>query len=135
MTARIALLLLPLAAIAACSGVPMREGEQKELDRYQPYAGQPIREFSTLQRVSGWNSVARDKLVVWTGINEAYLLTVATPCTNLEFANHIAFSTHTSTISTFDSVLLGRNERCPITEIRPIDYKRMKEDLRQKEAK
>jgi hypothetical protein len=132
MTARIALLLLPLAAIAACSGVPMREGEQKELDRYQPYAGQPIREFSTLQRVSGWNSVARDKIVVWTGINDAYLITVATPCSNLEFANRIGFSSHTSTISTLDFVMLGHNERCPITEIRPIDYKRMKEDMRQK---
>jgi hypothetical protein len=135
MISRIALVLVPLIALSACGGVPQREGESKELTRYQPYAGAPIREFSTLRRVSGWNSVAPDKLVVWLGVNDAYLITVGTPCSNLEFENHIGFSSRTSTISTFDFVLLPRNERCPITEIRPIDYQRMKQDMRQKSEK
>ena len=132
---RIVWLLLSALVLAACSGVPRRESDSKELARYQPYVGAPITQFSTLRGITGWNALGDDKLIVWSGINDAYLLTVAQPCMNLGFANSIAFTSTTSMITTFDFVRLRNNERCAITEIRPIDYRRMKEDLRAQNAK
>ena len=135
MRTRIVWLLLSAIALTACAGVPHRESESRELAKYQPYVGAPITQFSTLRGISGWNSIGDDKLVIWSGVNDAYLLTVAQPCTNLAFANSIAFTSTTSMITTFDFVRLRNNERCAITEIRPIDYRRMKEDLRAQNAK
>jgi hypothetical protein len=132
---RIVWLLLSAIVLTACSGIPRRESDEKELARYQPYTGEPIREFSTMPGISGWNSLSDDKRVVWTGINNAYLLTIAQPCSNLAFTNSIGISSMTSRITTFDFVRVRGGERCPITEIRPIDYRRMQADLRQKNAK
>lgn len=135
MRTRIVWLLLSAIALTACSGgVPRRESDEKELARYQPYTGAPITQFSTLRGITGWNAVGDDKLVVWSGINDAYLLTIAQPCSNLGFTNTIGFTSQTSMITTFDFVRVRNNERCAITEIRPIDYRRMKADLRQKNA-
>jgi hypothetical protein len=134
MRTRIVWLLLSAIALTACSGIPRRESESKELARYQPYTGAPVTQFSTLRGITGWNAIGDDKLVVWTGINDAYLLTVSQPCSNLGFVNNIGFTSQMSMITTFDSVRLRGNERCPITEIRPIDYRRMKADLRQQNA-
>jgi hypothetical protein len=132
---RIVWLLLSAIALTACSGIPRRESDEKELARYQPYTGEPVREFSIMRGITGWNSLSDDKLVVWTGINDAYLLTVGQPCSNLAFSNNIAFSSTLSTITTFDFVRVRGGERCPITEIRPVDYQRMRADLRQKNEK
>ncbi|HZF14999.1 MAG TPA: DUF6491 family protein [Steroidobacteraceae bacterium] len=137
MTARTPLLLSAIALTAcAASGAPRQESVDKELSRYQPYVGAPITEFSTMKGINGWNSAGREHLVVFLGVDEAYLLTVAAPCMNLDFTNHVGFKTRTpSMLTRFDNVEVGDRERCPITEIRPIDYQRMKAELRQKEAK
>jgi hypothetical protein len=71
--------------------------------------------------------VARDSLVVWNGANEAWLLKVWDSCHDLQFAEHVAITSTTRTISRFEQVRVGR-ERCPISEIRPVDLKRMKAD-------
>lgn len=133
---------LSLLALSACASGPQpapgeiskATNEDKDVARYQPYVGQPIREFNTLKGINGWDALSDDKLVVFLGVNEAYLITVGQPCSNLEFANNIGFTNTTSNITTFDFVLLRNHERCPITEIRSIDEKRRKEDLRAKNA-
>jgi valine dehydrogenase (NAD+) len=38
----------------------------------------------------GWSAVSKDQLVVWSGVNKAYLLTVTGYCPDLEFASRIA---------------------------------------------
>jgi len=124
MSYRIWILLAATAALSACAGMPKRENEQATLDRYMDFAGQPVESFSYLGRFDGWRSLGRDKLVVWTGLNDAYLLTVQQPCLDLEFANRIGLTSTTGTVSRgFDAVRVGRHERCTITEIRPVNYK------------
>ncbi len=116
--------------LAACAGMGKRESDERTLARYMDAAGEPIEQFSYLGRFDGWRALGRDKVVVWTGINDAYLLTVQTPCTELPFAQTIALTTTTNTVSRgFDSVRFGPNpnQQCRISEIRPIDYRKVRE--------
>jgi hypothetical protein len=123
MKTRFAVALLPLLALTACAAFKNRESDAETLARYVDYAGAPIDSFSLLGGVDGWESLGDNRLVVRTGVNKAYLLTVAQPCLNLDFATSIGLTSTGSTVSRgFDSVRFG-NERCQITDIRPVDYK------------
>ncbi len=102
--------------------------------RYEAYAGPPVERFTYLGRYDSWQPIGTNELVVWTTINQAYLIKVAPPCDNLEFVNRIGLTSTASTVSArFDFVKVGRQWRCPIEQIRPVDYLRMKQDMR-KEA-
>lgn len=128
MKKRALILPLTLLALGACSSMGKREKDEVTLARYLDNAGEPIDHFSYLGRFDGWRALGRDKIVVWTGINDAYLLTVQTPCTELPFANSIGLTTTTGTVSRgFDSVKFGANQQCRINEIRPVDYKKVRE--------
>jgi hypothetical protein len=118
----------------ACSGIPRRARDLAELDRYLQYAGPPVDHITYLGRYDNWQAVGQYQLVLWTGINDAYLITVASPCENLRFSNRIAVTQTANTLySKFDAVLV-HHWRCQIIEIRPIDYKRMRQDLREQRA-
>jgi hypothetical protein len=121
-----ALALLP----AACSGIPQRAKDQQLQQQYLEYAGAPVERFTYLGRYDSWRALGNNQLVVWTDFNDAYLLTVRAPCINLPFAQRIGLSSTAGTVdSGLDSVLVDR-DRCQITEIRPVDYKKMRAELR-----
>lgn len=124
--------LLALMIVTACSGIPRRESDQAALERYLDYAGTPVDRFTYLGRYTGWRPLGRNKLIVWTGINDAYLITVAEPCIDLQFTMRIGLTSTGNTVSRgFDSVTLPGRQKCTITEIRPVDYGQMKKDLRE----
>jgi hypothetical protein len=114
--------LVPLLAGAllagGCASAP-------KLD-YTDYAGEPVKSFY-MGTFDGWTAVSRDQLVVWTGMNKAYLLNVTGYCPDLQFANTIAVTSTGSTVDKFEKVLVGR-DRCLINEIRPLDTKQLKAD-------
>jgi hypothetical protein len=130
-----ACILLVAALLAAgCSGIPRRERDQEQLDRYMRYAGEPVDHITYLGHYDNWQSVSRYQLVLWTNINDAYLITVRPPCEDLQFAQRIGITQTASTISSrFDAVLV-KHWRCQISEIRPVDYLRMKKDARAEKA-
>jgi hypothetical protein len=116
--------------LTACSGIPRQDRDQEQLDRYLRYAGPPVDHITYLGRYDRWTSLGQYQLVVWTGINDAYLITVRSPCENLQFVQHIGLTQTGSTVSSrLDSVLV-KHWRCQISEIRPVDYLRMQQDLR-----
>ncbi|HZO20970.1 MAG TPA: DUF6491 family protein [Steroidobacteraceae bacterium] len=118
------------ALLAGCSSVPRQQRDQQQLEQYLQYAGPPVDRITWLGHYYGWQSLSQTQLVVWTTPNEAYLITVVPPCTDLPFVQHIGLTSTASTVSTrFDSVLV-RHWRCQISEIRPIDYARLRKDLR-----
>jgi Family of unknown function (DUF6491) len=123
--------LLPaVAALAACSGIPLRERQDAQRARYESYAGPPIENFTWLGHFDSWQPIGTNEVVVWTTPNQAYLIKVAPPCDNLEFANRIGLTSTANTVaSRFDFVKVGR-WRCPIQEMRPLDYLRMRQDMR-----
>jgi hypothetical protein len=127
MKTRIVVALLPLLALTACAAFKNRESDAEQLARYMDYAGQPVDSFSMLGGIDSWQSLGDNRLVVRTGVNKAYLLTVAQPCINLDFANAISLTSTGSTVSRgFDAVRIG-DERCQITDIRPVDYKAVRQ--------
>jgi hypothetical protein len=128
---RVAWLLGAVALLTACSSIPLKEREQAERERIEAYAGQPVDHFTWLGRYDGWKALSRDEALVWTTPDKAYLIKVDQPCEDLRFAAHIGL---TSTLNTVYSreldYLKVRGWRCPITQIRPVDYGRLQADLR-----
>lgn len=131
-------LLLASLSLSACSDVAQRSAAERE--RYHAYAGPPVDRMTWLGRYDGWHPLGGDELVVWTTPFDAYLIKVLPPCVDLPFANSIGLTSTARTVSArFDFVLVhapgqprGRafEFRCPISEIRPVDYRRMRHDLR-----
>jgi len=124
------ILLAAALLTTACSGIPRRERDQEQLDRYLRYAKDPVDHITYLGHYDNWQSVSRYQIVLWTNINDAYLITVRPPCEDLQFAQRIGITQTASTISSrFDAVLV-KHWRCQISEIRPIDYLQMRRDQR-----
>jgi hypothetical protein len=114
----------------ACSGIPQRKSDQQLREQYLQYAGTPIDHFTYLSRYDSWRALSRTQLVVWTTMNDAYLLTVREPCINLQFTQRIGLSSTAGTVSNGLDFVLVDHDRCQITEIRPVDYKKMRADIR-----
>ena len=127
--------LLPaFALLTACSGIPLKERQDAQRSRYEAYAGAPVDQFTWLGRYDSWQPIGTNELVVWTTPFQAYLIKVAPPCDNLNFVNRIGLTSTGSTVSArFDFVKVGHHWRCPIQEIRPIDYQRMRADQRKEQ--
>jgi hypothetical protein len=124
-------LLSATVLLSACSGIPLKQRQDEQRARYEAYAGPPIEQFTYLGRYDSWQPIGTNELVVWTTINQAYLITVAPPCENLEFTNRIGLTQTANTVSArFDFVKVGHQWRCPIQQIRPVDYLRMRQDMR-----
>lgn len=121
----VAILVLTALLAAACAGGPRRNTSDDAV-AYLDYAGEPVRGFTSF-RLQSWQPLSRNRLVLWTGVNEAYLVTVWDSCPDLLFAHSIHVSSTGSQITTFDHVNVGR-DRCPISQIRPINVRQMKAD-------
>ncbi|HJT98251.1 MAG TPA: DUF6491 family protein [Rhodanobacteraceae bacterium] len=120
-------LLLALAGIALAHA-DTRETQQRNLERFERYAGAPVGEFD-FWSLYKFQVVGPENVVVWSTIKDAYLLSVDSPCPRLEFANAIGVTSQQRHVvsSKFDYVTFG-HDRCKIREIRPIDYQQMLKD-------
>lgn len=129
--------LCTLAGLTACSagGIPRHDGQEKQRDRYASYAGPPMQSFTWLGKYDGWESLGNNQLVIFTTPFEAYLLTVVGPCNDLNFANAVGLTSTGSTVSTRFDYVKVKHMRCQISEIRKVDYQRMKADLRAESEK
>jgi len=132
MRALSAALLLTVAALSACSGIPRRESDTQTLARIQQYAGDPVSDFRVFGSFNSWTPIDDHHVMVQTNVNEAYLISVFEPCMNLPFATRLAVTSRfpNQVQSGFDSIRVGR-ERCRISQIRPVNYKQMRADLKE----
>lgn len=122
---QLVMLVLTALLVAGCaSGLRRNTGEEAVV--YFDYAGEPVRGFTSF-RLQSWQPLSRNQLILWAGVNEAYLVTVWDSCPDLQFANAIRVTSTVNQITTFDHVHVGR-DRCPIRQIRPIDVRQMKAD-------
>ncbi|HTX05786.1 MAG TPA: DUF6491 family protein [Steroidobacteraceae bacterium] len=128
-------LLLCAALLASCSGIPLKQREATERSRFEAYAGKPVDHFTWLTHYNGWEPISPDQLVVWTDINDAYLITVFHPCVDLMFAQRIGLTSSADTVYAHFDAVKAEGWRCMIKTIQPVDYLRMQRDLRkQREA-
>lgn len=120
-------LVLVVAAAVALGGCAstLKKLNGPKLD-YREYTGEPVKSFY-MPSLDGWTPVSKDQVVVWSGINKAYMLSLAGYCSDLQFANAIAVTSTAGTVDKFEKVIVGR-DKCFIQEIRPVDVKQMKED-------
>lgn len=128
---------VPLVAglLAACATQSPREREAEAYEVYRDFAGAPVTEFTYLGRYEGWKSLGKNVLAIQTNLNDAYLLRVQGPCSDLQFANTIALTSTGNTVRRgLDSVRTAR-ETCTITEIRPVDYAKVREAQREDAAR
>jgi hypothetical protein len=133
------LVLAVLAAVAACTTVPAdRPGsELPARARYMPYVGPPIDSFTWMMRFDGWEALSDSELIIFMGADTAYYLKVWAPCgtQGLRFAHVVGLTSSVGGTVTarFDSVRTqGMN--CPISEIRKLDYQRMRDEARAQRA-
>jgi Family of unknown function (DUF6491) len=123
-------ILLPVALLTACSGIPLKQRDEAQRARYEAYAGPPVERFTWLGSYDSWQPIDTNELAVWTTPFQAYLIKVAPPCQDLQFVNRIGLTSTTSTVSARLDYVRVSHWRCQIQEIRPLDYKRMREDMR-----
>jgi len=123
---RTAVLAAAAMALVGCTAGVSRLSSETPLERYSSYAGEPVNSFTAFD-INGWTALSDTKLVVWTGVNEAWLLTVWSGCQELSFADRIRIKSTGSTVMRGDTVIV-RRDRCPIAEIRPIDVRQMRAD-------
>ena len=114
------LILAACLALTGRAGADTREYEKEQLARFSQFAGGPIDEFPMVD-LYRWQVVGPENLVIWSTINDAYLLKVDKPCRQLQWSHGLFVSqTQKWKVSRkFDFVNVG--ERCRIVEIRPID--------------
>jgi hypothetical protein len=129
------LLLLVTILAVGCSGIPRRDRDQEQLDRYLRYAKAPVDHITLLNHYDNWQSVSKYQVVLFANVNDAWLITVSPPCENLQFAQRIGITQTASTIYTRFDAILVKHWRCQITEIRPIDYLQMRRDQRAEKAR
>jgi hypothetical protein len=125
------LLCTLLLGLSACATDIARRPAASAVD-YLSYAGPEIDDFHFF-RLDGWEVVSRNQLIVWTGLQEAYLLKVWEPCTELEYALAIGLTSRFNRVTRSDKVRAGR-DLCPIGEIRRLDAARLKADRRKQAA-
>ena len=122
------LLASVLCLVAAAASADTREREKEELARYLRYAAEPVDQFPMFE-LSQWQVLGPTQLVVWSTINDAYLIRVDKACNNLEWTHGLSVTQEMRMKVTkqFDFVVF-RDQRCKIEEIRPVDYRRMVKD-------
>lgn len=113
-----------LALLSAASvGAQTREAQNDALQGYLARAGSPVDHFPYRSSMQKWELVGPNRVVVWTRVNEAWLLSVDEPCSELEYTPSIALTSSARQVrKRFDYVIVGKDkQRCAITEIRPIE--------------
>jgi len=119
-------LLATTALAAGCATGGSVSRSDQALEKYEPYVGEQIRSFTAF-RIDSWQSVDRNHLILWTGINDAWLITVGGSCPDLMFTDRIRVTSTGNQVSTFDKVMV-RGDTCLIDTIQPINVRQMKAD-------
>lgn len=122
----IAALASAMAVVALAKSPKQRDAENLAL--FQRYASPPqdsMHYFRTEGfQYLGENAQGDVALALWTGPNIVWLLTLQSPCTNLDFARAIALTSFSGSVhARTDSVKYGRGWQCRIETIQKVDYK------------
>jgi hypothetical protein len=122
-----------LAACAASTAQRTREDVLPARAKYLAYARAPVDSFTWLGRYMGWEALSDDELVLFVTPTKAYYIKVWSPCGNrggLRWVYHIGLTKTTGTVYVRSDSVIADRWRCPISEIRPVDWGRMKADSR-----
>ncbi|HUN26237.1 MAG TPA: DUF6491 family protein [Steroidobacteraceae bacterium] len=119
-----------LAGLGACAHIwPAQPSDAERRADYAKYAGPPLESFTYLRHYYGWQPLGKLQLVVWTDIDDAYLIRVLPPCIGLDFVSGVGFTNQGGLVTRgVDAVTFGR-QYCFIAQIRHVDYLAMKKAI------
>jgi hypothetical protein len=127
------LALAAAALFAAPAQADTREKMAENLARFQRFAGEPVKEMRHF-RLHSWQPLGERDLAIWANPGDVYLVHVGGPCSGLGFARGITVSsTHRVVMTRFDYIAFD-NQRCRIEEMRPVDYKSVRQAWREERA-
>lgn len=122
------------ALLALTAGAPaqaMTDSERERLAEYERFAGEPVKDMP-FWRLQSYEALGNEALVVWTGVNKAWLIKVLPPCTDLPWAKAVGLSSTNHRVSAkFDHVVAGK-DRCNIASIQPVDDKAVRAARKEK---
>jgi len=113
----LAVLLAGCAATAPIS--PQDAATQAKLLQF---AGPPIDSFTYLGHYDGFRTLGEKQVVLFTTINDGYLIRVRAGCRNLRYVNRFGLTSSDRTVNRVFDFVLADQQRCPIETIRHIDY-------------
>jgi hypothetical protein len=127
-TAIAALLLSPM--LGACA-TDLAQRDASEMALYRDHAGEPVRSFHFFGHIDSWTPLGDRAVVVWTRMNEAWLLDLGGACNGLQYTPMIGLTSSAGTVNArFDKVLVRDgspvNVPCIIQSIRPVDVPALK---------
>ncbi|HTY94167.1 MAG TPA: DUF6491 family protein [Steroidobacteraceae bacterium] len=115
-----------LALMAGCATGSHVLSPAPTREQFLQYAGPPIEGFTYLGHYDGFRTLGGNEVLIWTTINDAYLIKVLDPCPELPFARKVELTSSSRTVTRqFDWVIVA-HDRCHIDTIRHIDYGAMK---------
>jgi hypothetical protein len=121
--------MLALAAFVPAQA--MTDTERERLAEYERFAGDPVKDMP-FWRLQSYEALGNEAVVVWTGVNKAWLIKVLPPCTDLPWAKAVGLSSTNHRVSAkFDHVVAGR-DHCNIASIQPIDDKAVRAARKEK---
>ncbi len=108
--------------------------QEAALAVFQQHAGEPVKKIATFT-LSDWRPLGKTHLAVFRGPVTAWLVRVQDGCFGLDWARTIGLTSTGGTVSArFDRVVFrdglgpsARRETCRIEEIRPVDYRKVRE--------
>lgn len=126
---RVLALIAALGVLAGCVAPALNTTQTAELAteaNFLKFAGPPIESFTWLGRYDGFRTLGDKAVVIFTMINDGYLIRVLDPCINLRFANKVGLTSTTRTVNRHFDMVLVDQERCRIDTIQHIDYGALK---------
>ena len=112
------------AVLAGCSTTvwKSRTPSAERREQYVRYAGAPVDSIARPREYYTWTPLGNDQLVLWTSVNDAYLITVLPPCAELDFVRGIRITTTGNTVTRGVDSIQFLDRTCLISQLRPVDY-------------
>ncbi len=129
---RLAAMIVGAALVLGACATDAGQRDKEKLALYRSHAGPPVPSFQYFGSISGWTPLGDSAIAVWPRFNQAYLLELYGPCSDIEFTPVISVTNNMGrTYARFDKVI-ARNRGsidipCNIKEIRPLDVKAIKQ--------
>lgn len=130
--ARSAWLPVVAALLASCASTPPARQDAAERASYMAHAGKPVDRFTWISSYQRSAPISSDQILVWTNLNQAYLVTVLHPCADLWFAHHIGFTQTGDSVYAHLNLVKADGWTCGIRTIQPVDYRAVEQDLAQR---
>jgi hypothetical protein len=117
------------AFLGACTDNPPKRAQMAaDRETFLKYSSAPVDRVTYLGRYYGMRQLGELQFVVWTTINDAYLMKVTPPCVGLDYTTSLRLTSEQNTITKGVDGALVEGQKCFITEIRPVDYQRMRRE-------